>query len=207
MRAKAAVARVLKSYPPLFRTASRPYHAFNRGFATFDTLSPGLPDALAQAFRLAREEGGNSPGDYFEFGLYRGYSFAKAFELCRELGLDDTRPEARRRRHARLRPVDLHADRARRARRSADGGKHPALRRLVQPRRRRAPGAAARVSRVPRSGPAAPRRAARGVSAPRKDLRLARRMKPLRGTRRACQHHTGSVATERVLRIRLPKDD
>jgi hypothetical protein len=91
MRAKAAVARVLKSYPPLFRTASRLYHAFNRGFAPFDTLSPGLPDALAQAFRLAREEAGQSPGDYFEFGLYRGYSFAKAFELCRELGLDDTR--------------------------------------------------------------------------------------------------------------------
>jgi hypothetical protein len=91
MRAKAAIARVLKSYPPLFRATSRLYHAFNRRFAPFGTLSPDLADALAHAFRLAREEAGRSPGDYFEFGLYRGYSFAKAFELCRQLDLDDTR--------------------------------------------------------------------------------------------------------------------
>lgn len=91
MEAKAAVARVLRSYPPLFRTASRLYHALNRRFAPFDTLSSGLPDALAHAFRVAREESGSSSGDYFEFGLYRGYSFAKAFELCRELGLDEMR--------------------------------------------------------------------------------------------------------------------
>ncbi len=91
MRAKSTVARILRSYPPLFRTASRVFHALNRRLTRFETLSPGLPDALARAFELAREECGRAPGDYFEFGLYRGYSFAKAFALCRELGLDRTR--------------------------------------------------------------------------------------------------------------------
>lgn len=73
---KRGVERVLRHVPPLKRAASRFYYsAIDR---SSEPLSPGMPDALECALELAREHGIGDDGDYYEFGLFRGGSFAKA---------------------------------------------------------------------------------------------------------------------------------
>ena len=87
MRLKKAVEYVLRDYPPLFRLASKLYH---RSDNSFKTLSPGLPQALETAFQKAIELNPGQAGDYYEFGLYRGYALWKAQQICSQLGLRDT---------------------------------------------------------------------------------------------------------------------
>ncbi|MFK7889210.1 MAG: TylF/MycF/NovP-related O-methyltransferase [Granulosicoccus sp.] len=53
-------------------------------------MSPGTPQALLEAMQLAKEYGGTgSVGDYYEFGLFRGYTFLEAFKHSKELGITD----------------------------------------------------------------------------------------------------------------------
>ena len=85
---KTQVENSLRRYPPLFRLGSRIYHTFN---SSFKTLSPGTPKALQEAFQLAKKYAGSGEvGDYYEFGLFRGYTFLEAYKHTVELGIDDT---------------------------------------------------------------------------------------------------------------------
>ncbi len=80
---------VLRHCPPLFRLGSRIYHAMNPGFKS---LSPGAPDAIDRAFKLAGDLHAGEPfGDYYEFGIYKGYTFFSAYRAARRLGLTETR--------------------------------------------------------------------------------------------------------------------
>jgi hypothetical protein len=89
MTIKKKVESVFRNFPPLFRLGSRVYHKMNPGFKS---LSPGAPDAIKNAFKLARELNPGKPiGDYYEFGLYKGYSFFSAYMVAKKLGLSDTR--------------------------------------------------------------------------------------------------------------------
>ena len=81
------VERILRKAPPLFRLGSRVYHGM-RG--SFRSLSAGGPEAVRKAFRSVKEQG-EPRGDYYEFGLFRGYTFLQAFKACTELGLQETR--------------------------------------------------------------------------------------------------------------------
>jgi hypothetical protein len=77
---KARMAMVLKRYPALFRLASRTLYEVDR---SFDTLSPGAPAALEQAFAEAVRTGAARAGDYYEFGLFRGFTLWSAQRACR----------------------------------------------------------------------------------------------------------------------------
>ena len=85
MSLKSTIENVLKTYPPLFRLGSHVYHKMN---GSFRTLSPGTPDAIRKAFELVREESDGQIGDYYEFGLFRGYTFLQAFNHCKSLGIE-----------------------------------------------------------------------------------------------------------------------
>ncbi len=89
MRIKGKIESVLRRCPPLFRLGSRIYHGLNPGFKS---LSPGAPGAVQKAFALAKEmHQGDCIGDYYEFGLYKGYTFYIAYQAARKLGLKKTR--------------------------------------------------------------------------------------------------------------------
>jgi hypothetical protein len=85
MSIKSSIEKVLKICPPLFRLGSNVYHKFN---GSFKTLSEGTPEAIRDAFKLALENSDKPVGDYYEFGLFRGYAFLKAFEYSKKLGID-----------------------------------------------------------------------------------------------------------------------
>ncbi|MBX2878540.1 MAG: TylF/MycF family methyltransferase [Granulosicoccus sp.] len=85
---KSHVENTLRRYPPLFRLGSRVYHTFN---GSFKTLSPGTPQALYDSFELAKQyANGESVGDYYEFGLFRGYTLLEAYKHSQNLGVVDT---------------------------------------------------------------------------------------------------------------------
>jgi O-methyltransferase len=89
MRPKKLAENLLRRWPPLFRLAARAYHRFQPGFRTWNTHTPA---ALRRAFELALEN--REPqqvGDYYEFGLYRGYTFLTAHRIVRDLELPHTR--------------------------------------------------------------------------------------------------------------------
>ncbi len=88
MGLKSTIENALKHYPPLFRFGSHVYHKLN---GSFRTLSPGTPDAIHKAFALVSKESSNPIGDYYEFGLFRGYTFLQAFNHCKSLGIDTTK--------------------------------------------------------------------------------------------------------------------
>ncbi len=89
MAIKGKIESILRHCPPLFRIGSRIYHAMNFGFKS---LSAGAPGAIKEAFRLAEELHSGGPiGDYYEFGLYKGYTFFEAYHTAKKLGLRDTR--------------------------------------------------------------------------------------------------------------------
>ena len=85
---KTQIENSLRRFPFLFRLGSKVYHTFN---GSFRTLSPGTPQALHEAFSLAKENSGGHPiGDYYEFGLFRGFTFLEAYKHCQSLGLTET---------------------------------------------------------------------------------------------------------------------
>jgi O-methyltransferase len=90
LRPKKLIEKALRRTPPLYRLASRIYHRMN---GSFRTLSPGAPGAIAKAFKLMKERGGEvgDVGDYYEFGVFRGYTFLSAQRACDDLGLTKTR--------------------------------------------------------------------------------------------------------------------
>ena len=88
MTIKKKLESVFRHFPPLFRFGSRVYHAMNLGFKS---LSPGAPGAIKKAFKLAKEVQVDGPiGDYYEFGLYKGYTFFTAYQAAQKLGLTET---------------------------------------------------------------------------------------------------------------------
>lgn len=84
MTLKKSIERILRNCPPLFRLGSKAYHRINN---SFKTLSPETPEALLNAFQAAKKSQ-DPVGDYYEFGLFRGYAFLKAFEHSQSVGLD-----------------------------------------------------------------------------------------------------------------------
>ena len=87
MSFKSTIENVLKHYPPLFRFGSHLYHKIN---GSFRTLSPGAPEAIQKAFALVQQESDGPVGDYYEFGLFRGYTFLQAYKHCKSLGISST---------------------------------------------------------------------------------------------------------------------
>ena len=87
---KKLVERALRGAPPLYRVASRVYHrVLNRSFTT---LSAGAPEAIQRAFERARQHAaGGELGDYYEFGVFRGFTLLSAQRSCDRLGLTATR--------------------------------------------------------------------------------------------------------------------
>jgi O-methyltransferase len=73
-------------FPRLMAGTSRLYYTMDRRFRT---LSNGAPSAIRRALAEFRNLGAG-PGDYYEFGVFRGYTLWTAHEAVRDLGLDRT---------------------------------------------------------------------------------------------------------------------
>jgi hypothetical protein len=85
MSIKKTIEDLLIKYPPLFKLGSKIYHRFNSSFLS---LSPETPAALLKAFKIVADRKQEPTGDYYEFGLFRGFAFLKAYEHSHKLGLD-----------------------------------------------------------------------------------------------------------------------
>jgi O-methyltransferase len=84
---KRSVEQMLARHPALFALASRIYHGLHHG-----PVNPGSAHAIREALAQAVDASESDKiGDYYEFGLFRGHSFAAAQEACRGLGLRDLR--------------------------------------------------------------------------------------------------------------------
>lgn len=86
MHIKGLIERALRRYPPAFQLGSKAYHALN---GSFRSASPEAPDAVERAIRFAKRARGDDPGDYYEFGLFRGFTFLTAYEAAVRQGLGD----------------------------------------------------------------------------------------------------------------------
>lgn len=86
MSVKSTIENILKRYPPLFRLGSSIYHKLN---GSFRTLSPGTPEAIAKAYKIIQEETDGPIGDYYEFGLFRGFTFLQAYKHTQDLGMNN----------------------------------------------------------------------------------------------------------------------
>jgi O-methyltransferase len=87
MQLRRRLARLLQKNPKTFVLASKIYYGLDRSFTT---LSPGAADAIRKAFIKSRDELVGPDGDYYELGLFRGYTFWYAQQVCRELGMTAT---------------------------------------------------------------------------------------------------------------------
>lgn len=87
IKTKTAVERILRPYPLLFSWGSRLYYKLNR---SFQTLSPGAPDAIFRALQVSKELNDGNVGDYYEFGLFRGYTYVATQDACRKLNITTT---------------------------------------------------------------------------------------------------------------------
>ena len=87
MTPKAILESALRHCPPLFRLASRLYHKMS---GTFRPLSSGAPEAIWRGFEMAKDLNPHNPGDYYEFGLFGGYTFWVAQQACQQLNILDT---------------------------------------------------------------------------------------------------------------------
>ena len=85
-KVKKAIEDILRNHPTMFAFASKCYHKLN---PSFKTLSPGAPGAIRQAFVERMGSLPDSMGDYYEFGIFRGFAFLSAQKTCDEFGLDD----------------------------------------------------------------------------------------------------------------------
>lgn len=82
---KRRVAPIFRNVPWLYVLASKAYHKLN---PSFTTLSPEGLEGLQRALRQSRDGLVGDLGDYYEFGVYRGYTFWWAQRASRELGLN-----------------------------------------------------------------------------------------------------------------------
>jgi hypothetical protein len=78
------IGRVVSRSPALTRAANALAARGQRGFVT---MTPDTLPAITQALAAVRSEG--LQGDYFEFGLFRGFTFLHAQKEARRLGLRD----------------------------------------------------------------------------------------------------------------------
>lgn len=81
---KKGVESALRGHPALYAAFSKAYHKLH---GSFRTLSPGAPDAIGKALERSREGLVGEEGDYYEFGVFRGFTFLSAQRSCDELGL------------------------------------------------------------------------------------------------------------------------
>lgn len=72
----------------LNKLAHRVYYSTFHGF---DTANKVVLHALEKCFDLAQELGTASKGDYFEFGLFKGYSFWFSQNIAKQRSLDSMR--------------------------------------------------------------------------------------------------------------------
>lgn len=86
VRIKKYAVSLLRHIPPLYIGASKLYQTIFRGF---QPGNPGAPEALYFAFEAVKSAG--IDGDYYEFGLFRGYTLWAAQDACRRLGLEGPR--------------------------------------------------------------------------------------------------------------------
>lgn len=81
---KATVGRVLKRSPRAYAAASRLLYRMDRSFRT---LSPGTPEAIEAAWQASQRMHGDAVGDYYEFGVFRGFTLWRAEQSARRLGI------------------------------------------------------------------------------------------------------------------------
>jgi O-methyltransferase len=70
------------------KVAHNIYYRYVHGF---DTANRYVLPALEQCLRRLADPGSQRPGDYMEFGLFKGYAFCHAQRLAREMNLDSMR--------------------------------------------------------------------------------------------------------------------
>jgi len=88
LRPKKLIEYALRPFPSLYRFGSKFYH---KAAGSFRPCSPGTPDGVSRALRLALELNPDDVGDYYEFGVFRGYTFLSAQQCCDELQITDMR--------------------------------------------------------------------------------------------------------------------
>lgn len=88
MRVKTLIEKVLRPFPAVYRLGSRVYHATHWSFRS---SSAEAPDAIRRALTHVRDSDGTDPGDYYEFGLFRGFTFLTAYQEAASLGLKEMR--------------------------------------------------------------------------------------------------------------------
>lgn len=88
MRVKTMIEKALRSYPPAFRLGSKVYHTFH---FSFRSVSAEAPWAIKRAIEKAKQVRGDDPGDYYEFGIFRGFTFLTAYKVAEEMGLETMR--------------------------------------------------------------------------------------------------------------------
>jgi O-methyltransferase len=81
------ISHLVRHNPILGKTARALLNTLNTD--GFITMTPDTPPALTRALQTVKSEG--LPGDYFEFGLYRGYTFLHAQKEAQRLGLNNMR--------------------------------------------------------------------------------------------------------------------
>ena len=85
---KGAAAKVLGRSPRALAAASRLLYSIDRRFRT---LSPATPDAVHAAWIAAKKLQSSAIGDYYEFGVFRGYTLWRAQQSAKQLGIRDPR--------------------------------------------------------------------------------------------------------------------
>ena len=86
---KRKIESMLHRSPRFFRLGSRVYHYLRPGFKALD---PGTPKAINKAFKIFKELNNGGPvGDYYEFGLHKGYTFFTAYHAAKRLGFKSMR--------------------------------------------------------------------------------------------------------------------
>lgn len=86
--AKRSLGRILGHFPVVLSTASKVLWTLDR---SFDSLSVGAPGAITTVFEQLKAANGVPAGDYYEFGLFRGYTLHHAEQTARRLQLDAMR--------------------------------------------------------------------------------------------------------------------
>ena len=87
-RLKTRILLMLQANPYLYSLAYRSYYRLVD--RSFRTLSRGSPDALQKVFDAAGQPGLiGGAGDYYEFGLFRGYTLWCSYQNAQTSGFDD----------------------------------------------------------------------------------------------------------------------
>ena len=88
--AREAIIKILRVLR-LNRVAARLYYRHFHGFDSAGSKRKDLPAVIRRCFRRAVESGIAERGDYYEFGVFKGYSLWQAQLAARELGVEQMR--------------------------------------------------------------------------------------------------------------------